>query len=144
MAAQNFPEARLIGTDASKEMVEVARSLNELPDSIHFFHSTAEDLSFPNSSIDVAMTTLSFHHWSDQEVALKGIQKKLRPNGIFILGDIMASGILQPIFALANHGRFNTVRKLEEMIGNAGLKIKKDIPLRRYGGTIRIIVSTKG
>jgi ubiquinone/menaquinone biosynthesis C-methylase UbiE len=124
-------------------MIEVASSLNDNSDSLSFYHATAEAIPVPDLSIDIVLSTMSFHHWSNQEEALGQIRNNLKPNGYFVLGDIFAAGILRPIFAPANHGKFNRIDVLQSMIESAGMKVVRNIPLRRYGGTIRIIISQK-
>jgi ubiquinone/menaquinone biosynthesis C-methylase UbiE len=139
-AQDRFPTSKLYGVDASAEMIESSESLSQ---GIIFAHGTAESLPFSDTSFSVATTTMSFHHWSDQETALKCIHAKLKPSGIFILADALAAGFMKPFFASADHGRFNSPAQLSEMFLAAGFEIIDEKPMKRFGGTIRIITAKR-
>ena len=80
-----YPSAQLFGIDPAEGMVELARS--RLP-SATIYLGTAESLPLSDSSIDVVLSSISFHHWSDQIAALREISRVLRPGGCFCLTDI--------------------------------------------------------
>jgi len=80
-----YPSAQLFGIDPAEGMVELARS--RLP-SATIYLGTAESLPLSDSSIDVVLSSISFHHWSDQISALREISRVLRPGGCFCLTDI--------------------------------------------------------
>jgi ubiquinone/menaquinone biosynthesis C-methylase UbiE len=58
-AARRWPEARLIGVDPAEGMVVVARRL--MP-AAEFHVARAESLPLPDAVVDVAVSTISFHH----------------------------------------------------------------------------------
>ena len=58
-----WPEAQLVGVDPAKGMIEVAKRLT--PDAT-FHNGMAEALPLPDASVDLALSTISFHHWKDQ------------------------------------------------------------------------------
>ncbi len=49
-----------------------------------------EDLPFENDSFDIVATRYSAHHWLNPETALSEFKRVLKPNGTFIISDIMA------------------------------------------------------
>ncbi len=65
-------------------MVEVARKLTPGAD---IQRGLAEALPLPDASVDLAVSTLSFHHWGDQTAGVREIARVLRPGGHFILAD---------------------------------------------------------
>ena len=84
-AKEKWPTAKLIGVDAAKKMIEQASQL--FPDA-EFHVAMAEDLPLPDRSVDLAFSTLSFHHWTNQAKGINEIARVLRQNGQFILADI--------------------------------------------------------
>jgi ubiquinone/menaquinone biosynthesis C-methylase UbiE len=86
-AEQRWSDARLIGVDPAEGMIEMARHLTP---GATFYVSMAESLPLPDASVDVAVTTLSFHHWSDQAAGVREVARVLRPGGHFFLVDAFA------------------------------------------------------
>jgi len=50
----------------------------------------AENLPFEDNSFDIIATRYSAHHWLHPETALSEFKRVLKPNGTFIISDIMA------------------------------------------------------
>jgi ubiquinone/menaquinone biosynthesis C-methylase UbiE len=82
-AHARWPKARLVGVDPSEGMVQVGRRLT--PAEIHL--AGAEAMPLPDRSIDLAFSTIAFHHWSDQARGLREIARVLRPGGGLVLID---------------------------------------------------------
>ena len=82
-AHERWPKARLVGVDPSEGMVEAGRRLT--PAQIHL--AGAEEIPVPDRSIDVAFSTIAFHHWADQGRGLREVARVLRPGGAFVLID---------------------------------------------------------
>jgi SAM-dependent methyltransferase len=78
-----WPSARLVGVDPSSGMIEIGRTLT--PAELHI--TGAESLPLPDSSIDLAFSTIAFHHWVDPAAGLREVARVLRPNGRFVLAD---------------------------------------------------------
>lgn len=97
-----WPEAQLFGVDPADGMVEVAKHLTP---GATFYTSMAEALPLPDISIDLALSTISFHHWQDQVAGIREIARVLRPGGYFILADISFPDWLVGVFRLKRvHG----------------------------------------
>jgi ubiquinone/menaquinone biosynthesis C-methylase UbiE len=77
--------AELAGIDPAPNMIKIARSLT--PNAV-FHCGYPENLPFADESVDLAFTTMSFHHWNDHDKSLKEIHRVLTRNGYFILGDV--------------------------------------------------------
>lgn len=83
-ARSRWPDARVLGADPAERMVEEARRLR--PD-LDITLASAEALPFPDESADIVVSSLSFHHWVDQERGVNEIVRVLRPGGSFCLAD---------------------------------------------------------
>jgi len=83
-ASVRWPEAQLLGVDPAERMIAEATRLN--PNAI-FKLASAEALPFPDQTADIVLSSLSFHHWANQEKGLQEIARVLRPGGFFCLAD---------------------------------------------------------
>jgi ubiquinone/menaquinone biosynthesis C-methylase UbiE len=77
-----WPQALLIDVDPAEGMVKMALRLTP---NATFLKGMAEALPLPDASIDLALSTISFHHWQDQAAGIREIARVLRPGGSFIL-----------------------------------------------------------
>ncbi len=75
----------MIGVDAAEKMIEQATQL--FPEA-EFHVAMAEALPLPDASVDLAFSTLSFHHWANQAKGISEVARVLRPQGRFLLADI--------------------------------------------------------
>ena len=111
-ARERWPDARLIGVDPAEGMVEKARSL--MPNAT-FYVGMAESLPLPDASVDLAFSTMSYHHWVDRVQGVREITRVLRPEGRLLLADIWlptgVSKVIRPARVL-------------EVFAQAGLKIQ--------------------
>ncbi len=92
-ARQVWPGARLVGVDPSEGMVRAGSALT--PGEL--IVAGAEDIPLPDRSIDLAFSTIAFHHWSDPERGLREVARVLRPGGGFVLIDNLGPNWLAPI-----------------------------------------------
>lgn len=83
-ASVYWPEAQLLGVDPAAQMVSEATRLNP---KATFKLASAETLPFPDQSADIVLSSLSFHHWADQQKGLHEIARVLRLGGLFCLAD---------------------------------------------------------
>ena len=118
-----WPHAQLIGIDPAAGMVEVARQL--APD-ITFHAGSAESLPLPDASVEVVLSTLSFHHWGDQAAGIREVTRVLRPGGRFFLADAIAPAWLSQ---LIHHARFRTAPQVRTLFTEAGLQVLTQQPI---------------
>jgi ubiquinone/menaquinone biosynthesis C-methylase UbiE len=88
-----WPGARLVGVDPSEGMVRAGSALT--PGEL--IVAGAENIPLPDRSIDLAFSTIAFHHWSDPERGLREVARVLRPGGGFVLVDNLGPNWLAPI-----------------------------------------------
>jgi trans-aconitate methyltransferase len=81
--AASFPDAAILGLDASEEMLEAARLRTDLP-SVELAHS---DVAPFDGAADLVFVNGVFHHipLRDRLEALRGIRGYLQPNGLLAL-----------------------------------------------------------
>ena len=83
-ASARWPAAQLLGVDPAEGMIVEAHRLTPLAT---FKRAAAEALPLPDQTADVVLSSLSFHHWADQQKGLQEIARVLRPGGWFCLAD---------------------------------------------------------
>jgi ubiquinone/menaquinone biosynthesis C-methylase UbiE len=134
-AKELWPNARLVGVDAADKMIEQAKQL--FPQA-EFHVAMAESLPLPDASVDLAFSTLSFHHWINQAKGVSEVARVLRPQGRFLLADIV------PPFGLSFFGRHfkrNNPKRTREMFVEAGLNVELQQRQWRWS---RVLVVTVG
>lgn len=113
---QQFPDAELFGVDPAQGMVKQAQAARD-GKHIDFVDGAVEKLPFPDAHFDLALTTLSFHHWANQQQGLHEIRRVLCGGGLFVLTDILAARWLRWLLARRpSAGRFNSPVVLDRML----------------------------
>ena len=92
----------MVGIDPAPVMLRVARFLTRRSsDSVRYAEGSAEALPLPDSSVSVAWSIASVHHWTDLDAGLQEAHRVLKPGG-----KLVAIERLSPPGAtgLASHG----------------------------------------
>jgi ubiquinone/menaquinone biosynthesis C-methylase UbiE len=116
-ARTRWPNAELIGVDPAKGMLEVARRLT--PD-VTLHAGMAEALPLPDASVDVALSTISFHHWRDQAAGVREVARVLRPEGYFFLTDVSVPAWFSRLIHLR---RVHSPARMRALFKEAGLNV---------------------
>ncbi len=106
-----WPSAHLVGVDVAEGMLAKARQQTGYAT---FHQASAEQLPLEDGSVDLATTTASFHHWSDQAQGVREAVRVLRRGGLFILADMN----------LAVHGHPISRSRVRAMFIASGLSIR--------------------
>ena len=127
-----WPEAQLIGVDPASSMIEMAKRLTP---NATFSTGMAEALPLQDASVDLALSTTSFHHWRDQAAGIREIARVLRPEGYFILVDASFPDWLVRVVRLK---RFHSPAQLRTLFIQAGLHVQTQQTLawRRWLATV--------
>jgi ubiquinone/menaquinone biosynthesis C-methylase UbiE len=122
----------LIGVDPANRMREMAQRL--MPNAT-FLTGMAEALPLQDTSVDLALSTVSFHHWQDQEAGIGEIVRVLRPGGYFLLVDASVPDWLEHALRLK---RFHSPATLRGLFQSAGLEVQTQQTLawRRWLATV--------
>jgi ubiquinone/menaquinone biosynthesis C-methylase UbiE len=113
-----WPEAQLIGVDPANGMIEMAKRLTP---NATFLTGMAEALPLQDASVDLALSTISFHHWQDQAAGIQEIARVLRPGGYFLLVDLSFPDWLGQVFRLK---RVHSRARLQALFNQAGLQVQ--------------------
>jgi ubiquinone/menaquinone biosynthesis C-methylase UbiE len=116
--ARRWPDASLIGVDPAEGMVAEAR--RRTPGAT-FYVGQAEDLPLEAASVDLVVSTTSFHHWRDQALGVRQVGCALRPGGCFVLADVLPPYF---IYKITRHGRWASPEAVREMFAQAGLEVQ--------------------
>jgi ubiquinone/menaquinone biosynthesis C-methylase UbiE len=131
-----WPQANLLGVDAAEGMIEVAR--RELPEGT-FYRGVAENLPLANASVDIVISTISFHHWSNQKEGVREVTRVLRPGGYFFLADIALPAWLAIVM---RNTRFHSRAELRAYFERAGLIVRSQQPV--YSRHVIVTVGEQG
>jgi ubiquinone/menaquinone biosynthesis C-methylase UbiE len=128
-----WPQAHLSGVDPAQGMLEVARQLT--PEA-HFSIGSSEALPLEDASVDLALSTISFHHWLDQAAGLREVNRVLRPGGSFLLADFTL-----PTWLTWLYPRVHSTAQMRALFEQAGLDVQaQPAPVARF---VRITIGTK-
>jgi ubiquinone/menaquinone biosynthesis C-methylase UbiE len=122
-AAARFPDARLEGVDAAVGMITQAAALLPAGLQIRFQQATAESLPFSDGGFDLVLSTMTFHHWSDQQKAIGEVRRVLAPGGRWLLADIVAKGPMALVARLLRIGHVVSPSRLDQMLRAEGLAV---------------------
>ena len=73
----------VVGVDISHKMLKVAKEKTHFPQ-IEYRCCSIEDVSFPDESFDIMLSSLAFHYIEDYEDLINNLYKMLKPNGTLI------------------------------------------------------------
>lgn len=89
--AQMAPQLNVTGMDVADEMLLEAEHharRSGLDGRVSFRKGDVVQIPFPDGSLDLVVSTLSLHHWSDPITVLDEIGRALRPGGAFLIVDL--------------------------------------------------------
>jgi ubiquinone/menaquinone biosynthesis C-methylase UbiE len=142
LARDRFPDAKLVGVDAAIEMVRQARA-SHLTEAIQFQQAMAEELPFPDASFDLAFSTMTFHHWQDQNRGVAEIARVLTPGGRWLLAEFVATGFMKHVRRVLRLHQFPDRASLQAILSTRGLRVvaQKPVPGLRRQVTVFAIAS---
>jgi ubiquinone/menaquinone biosynthesis C-methylase UbiE len=86
LAEQN-PRWTVDGIDLDPAMIAYARN-RDVSSSVSFSVGDVADLPFPDDSFDLIVSSVSQHHWTDVEGAIRSLRRVLRPGGLLWIYDV--------------------------------------------------------
>ena len=86
------PPGAVVGVDAAPEMIAHASSRSRSAANVSFEVGSAGALSFPDSSFDVVVSSLTMHHVApaEQLAAVQEMRRVLRPGGSLLIAEFQA------------------------------------------------------
>jgi ubiquinone/menaquinone biosynthesis C-methylase UbiE len=112
-----WPAAALYGVDPAEGMIRVAR--RSTPEAT-FQVGYAESIPLPDASVDVVLSTISFHHWRDHAAGVREVARVLQPGGYFFLTDMYYPAWFAP---LIRHPRTLNIARVCAVFNEAGLQV---------------------
>lgn len=103
--ARRHPQIQVYGVDLSEDMIRLAREQaqrEQLTQRTHFDAADIAHLPYPDSAFDVAVSTISMHHWYELEQPLRELYRVLRPGGRLWVYDFRFVSVAAVEQALAN------------------------------------------
>jgi SAM-dependent methyltransferase len=86
--SKRLRQARIVGIDASPSMLLWASRHETTDGRIRFLVGDGARLPVPDVSVDVVVSTLSLHHWTDPAAVLTEIDRVLAPGGCALIYDL--------------------------------------------------------
>lgn len=151
VAKKKNPYVEMVGVDVDKKILEIAqKKIQKNNLNIKLIKSSADKLPFPDSSFDIVVSTLVFHHLPTdvKKETLKEVHRILKKNGRFLLVDfgklrrfLKIFYYLEVLFRIpeAETAKDNVEGKIPEYLIQANFKFKEISP--RYFGIQYLLVS---
>lgn len=89
--ARQAPELSVTGVDLSDEMLAEAEGYARRHiegQKVSFRKGDVQEIPFGDASVDLVVSTLSLHHWTDPVAVLDEMARVLRPGGSFLIFDL--------------------------------------------------------
>jgi ubiquinone/menaquinone biosynthesis C-methylase UbiE len=138
-AEKQFRGAALEGVDAAVGMVKHAQAVLPAGSRIRFQQATAEKLPFRDAQFDLVFSTMTFHHWSDQQNGIAEVARVLTPGGRWLLADFVPSGLGRYVGRLLKIGRFPERAPLDAMLEVAGMGVAEERQVRGLRGQVPVL-----
>jgi ubiquinone/menaquinone biosynthesis C-methylase UbiE len=117
-AEKRWPGSQLLGIDPAQGMIEVARKLTL---NARFYRAPAESIPIADGSIDLVLSAVSMHHWSNALLGIHEVSRVLREGGLFCIADIALPSWLSKLF----RSKAKTRAGIRELLNEANLSIKQ-------------------
>ena len=120
--ASNTP-IRGYGLDVSAEMLDVARKKNP---SFDFRRGDSKKLPYADSSMDVIMACMAYHHFSDQKGFREEARRVLKPNGRLYICDPRFPWIVRTFFNTCfKEAGFRSTRRNAADFTESGFQVER-------------------
>jgi SAM-dependent methyltransferase len=152
-AARSVPGLRVTGVDGDPAILERARA--KAGGGVTFDQGLSTELPYEDETFDVVLSTLFFHHLSDQAKldSAKEVRRVLRPAGRVVIGDVgrpqdrlMRVAVLLTVQALDGFDvtSGNVAGRLPATLSEGGLEdVRVTDRLRTPIGTLEIVTARR-
>lgn len=123
--AERWPAAYGVGVDPSAAMLREAWRTHAAHPGRALVRGDAAALPLRPGCMDAVVSTISFHHWRGQAVALQAVARVLRPGGLFVLADIDPPwpALSRPLLDWLDDARYQGSRTVRRMLEAAGFAV---------------------
>jgi ubiquinone/menaquinone biosynthesis C-methylase UbiE len=152
--AREVPGAQVTGLDGDPDILERARAkVEEAGVGVTLDEGLSTDLPYDDSSFDVVLSTLFFHHLSEEAKlrTSREVHRVLRPGGRFVIGDfgrpqdpVMRAAVLGIQLGDGfENTRANVAGRIPKILREAGFaNAEVSDRIRTPIGTIEVVVAT--
>ena len=120
------PDLRLTGIDLSADMItNASRNLRRAGTRGSVQVGDVADLPFPDDSFDLAVSSLSLHHWEQPEAVVSHLARVLRPGGKVMIYDLPFAPFDQLTEAARDTGLSGPVVRTRVRTGIPVLRVDK-------------------
>ena len=102
------------GIDIDPDQIKIAKKIHKENDSLKFVEADATELPYENNEFDLTLSFDVLHHIPNWDMAIKEINRVLRPEGLYIMNDLASRYFHQAIRSLL--GRYMSVFTVDELI----------------------------
>jgi ubiquinone/menaquinone biosynthesis C-methylase UbiE len=143
---RDHPDVELVGLDPDhRALVRAGRKAHRAGVGVSWRQGFAEELPFPDGSIDRVFSSLMLHHLHDKDALLAEVRRVLRPDGLFVLADIDGHGALDGHGFLRRRMAHNPLIQdnagMVERIAAAGFTVESPVAHRLRMGTVTIVLA---
>ena len=87
---QKFPDVKIAGLDIAELTLKNAKRTwsPDVYPGLEFLTGDAQQLPFPDNSLDFIVSSLSLHHWPDAQTVFQEIFRTLKPGGKVLIFDL--------------------------------------------------------
>ena len=88
--SQKFPDVKIAGLDINELTLKNAKRTwsPDVYPGLEFLTGDAQQLPFPDNSLDFIVSSLSLHHWPDAQTVFQEIFRTLKPGGKVLIFDL--------------------------------------------------------
>ena len=102
------------GIDIDPDQKKIAKKIHKEHDSLTCVEADATELPYENNEFDLTLSFDVLHHIPNWDMAIKEINRVLRPEGLYIMNDLASRYFHQAIRSLL--GRYMSVFTVDELI----------------------------
>jgi len=90
-----IPDGKVLGVDPAEEMVRVANQ--KATDNLTYKLGTGHEIPASDGEFDVALSTISFHHWTKPSESFNELFRVLKPGGKLLILDLCRDNAIAKI-----------------------------------------------
>ncbi len=141
---REHPDVDLVGLDPDhRVLVRAGRKANRAGVAASWRQGFAEELPYPDGSVDRVFSSLMLHHLHEKDALLAEVRRVLRPDGLFVLADIDGHEALDGHGLLRRRMARNPLIKdnagMVHRVAAAGFAVESAVEYRRRVGRITIV-----
>jgi|SRR5579862_77377 len=126
--AEHVPDGGVVGIDPAEEMIRIAREHQRDRSNVRFELGSSDAIPADAGTFDVAVSTISFHHWTRPADSLREIARVLKPKGRVLILDLCRDRGFMEVFdrlqrwLQPSHAGMASTRDMRAYCSHAGFR----------------------